>query len=411
MSLAELPSSAATTAPGDPPPGLEREPIRVLAVDDETRNLEVLQLALTTPEFNLRVTDDSEVALTLAHAHRPHVILLDVVMPGLDGLALCRQIKADVELGYVPVVLITGLRTSKDRLRGLDAGADEFISKPFEAIELMARVRALARTKRLYDELRAHNQDLEERVAARTAELSTVVRELQAADRLKAEFINNVSHELRTPLLHVKGTVTLLRDGALGDLNPDQSRGLGVAGEAVDQLERLVADIVDFGDTQADTVRPAAADVANLCGAAARAASSAAERRGSVIELQVDPGLPEVWADAEAIVRVLRHLLDNALKFGPAHARVWLGASRTTSGVRFSVRDRGPGIPAEEHARIFEPFYQIDGSETRAVGGMGLGLALVRRVLEAHHATVSLESTLGEGSTFWFDLSLALGQA
>ena len=94
-------------APGDPPPGLALEPIRVLAVDDETRNLEVLQLALTAPEFNLQVCDDSEAALELAHRHRPHVILLDVVMPGLDGLALCRQIKADVELGYVPVVLVT----------------------------------------------------------------------------------------------------------------------------------------------------------------------------------------------------------------------------------------------------------------------------------------------------------------
>lgn len=403
----EFPSPQAAAAPGEPPPGLAREPIRVLAVDDETRNLEVLQLALTAPEFVLRVSDDSETALALAHAHRPHVILLDVVMPGLDGLALCRQIKADAELGYVPVVLITGLRSSKDRLRGLDAGADEFISKPFEAVELMARVRALARTKRLYDELRAHNQDLEERVIARTAELSSAYRELQAADQLKSEFINNVSHELRTPLLHVKGTVTLLRDGALGELSSDQARGLGVAKEAVDQLERLVADIVDFGDMHADAVHPEAADVAQLCAAAARAASSAAERRNASIDLQIDPGLPEVWADVEAITRVLRHLLDNAVKFGPARATVWLAAQRTLGGVRFSVRDRGPGIAPEEQARIFDPFYQIDGSETRAVGGMGLGLALVRRVLEAHRAAVHLESTPGEGSTFWFELPLA----
>lgn len=403
----EFPSPQAAAAPGEPPPGLAREPIRVLAVDDETRNLEVLQLALTAPEFVLRVSDDSETALALAHAHRPHVILLDVVMPGLDGLALCRQIKADAELGYVPVVLITGLRSSKDRLRGLDAGADEFISKPFEAVELMARVRALARTKRLYDELRAHNQDLEERVIARTAELSSAYRELQAADQLKSEFINNVSHELRTPLLHVKGTVTLLRDGALGELSSDQARGLGVAKEAVDQLERLVADIVDFGDMHADAVHPEAADVAQLCAAAARAASSAAERRNASIDLQIDPGLPEVWADVEAITRVLRHLLDNAVKFGPARATVWLAAQRTLGGVRFSVRDRGSGIAPEEQARIFDPFYQIDGSETRAVGGMGLGLALVRRVLEAHRAAVHLESTPGEGSTFWFELPLA----
>ncbi|MBL8094124.1 MAG: hybrid sensor histidine kinase/response regulator [Anaerolineales bacterium] len=410
MSTAESQSPPAATAPGDPPPGLAREPIRVLAVDDEIRNLEVLQLALTAPEFDLRVSDDSEVALGLAHDHQPHVILLDVVMPGLDGLALCRQIKADAQLGYVPIVLITGLRSSKDRLRGLEAGADEFISKPFEAVELMARVRALARTKRLYDELRAHNQDLEERVVARTAELSAAIRELQAGDRLKSEFIANVSHELRTPLLHVKGTVTLLRDGALGALTGEQTRGLAVAGDAVDQLERLVADIVDFGDTHADTVRPQALAVNRLCGAAARAAGSAAERRGSTIDLQIDPGLPEVWADEDAIVRALRHLLDNALKFGPPKVTVWLAATRTLGGVRFSVRDRGPGIPPDEQVRIFEPFYQIDGSETRAVGGMGLGLALVRRVLDAHHVGISVESTPGEGATFWFELPLAVDQ-
>lgn len=397
-------------APGDPPPGLAREPIRVLAVDDEIRNLEVLQLALTAPEFDLRVSDDSEAAQTLARAHRPHVILLDVVMPGLDGLALCRQLKADDDLGFVPVVLITGLRSSKDRLRGLEAGADEFISKPFEAVELMARVRALARTKRLYDELRTQNHDLEERVIARTAELSAAIRELQAGDRLKSEFIANVSHELRTPLLHVKGTVTLLRDGALGTLSGDQLRGLGVASEAVAQLERLVGDIVDFGDTHADSIQPTPLSVAQLCGAAARAASSAAERRGTQIVVQLDPGLPDVWGDEEALTRVLRHLLDNAIKFGPQRATVWLAATRTLGGVRFAVRDRGPGIPPTERTRIFEPFYQIDGSETRAVGGMGLGLALVRRVLDAHHVAISVDSVPAEGSTFWFELTLAVDQ-
>ena len=394
-------------APGDPPPGLALEPIRVLAVDDEDRNLEVLQLALTAPEFDLQVCDDSEAALDLAHRHRPHVILLDVVMPGLDGLALCRQIKADGELGYVPVVLVTGLRSSKDRLRGLNAGADEFISKPFETIELLARVRALARTKRLYDELRAHNQDLEERVTARTSELSSAIRELQAADRLKSEFINNVSHELRTPLLHVKGTVTLLRDGALGDVSNEQERGLAIAGEAIDQLERLIANIVDFGDAQADAIHPEAVEPEQLCGAAARAAGAAAERRGVLIECQLDPSLPEVWADTDAIVRVLRHLLDNAVRFGPTRAKVWLMATRTLGGVRFAVRDTGPGIPTDEHERIFEPFYQIDGSETRAVGGMGLGLALVRRVLNGHQVAVEVVSAPGEGSTFAFELPLA----
>lgn len=406
MSTENTPASA-QPAPGDPPPGLASEPIRVLAVDDETRNLEVLQLALTAPEFQLEVCDDSEAALALARRHRPHVILLDVVMPGLDGLALCRQIKGDAELGYVPVVLVTGLRSSKDRLRGLEAGADEFISKPFETVELIARVRALARTKRLYDELRAHNQDLEERVVARTGELSAAIRELQAADRLKSEFINNVSHELRTPLLHVKGTVTLLRDGTLGDVSAEQERGLSIAGEAIDQLERLIANIVDFGDIQAGTVNFAAAEPAHICASAARAASAAAERRQVSIDVQIDPSLPEVWADTDAIVRVLRHLLDNAIKFGAPRATVWLIAARTLGGVRFGVRDRGPGIPAEEHGRIFEPFYQIDGTETRAVGGMGLGLALVRRVLDAHHVEVQLNSAPGEGAAFAFELPLA----
>ncbi len=379
----------------------------VLIVDDEPRNLEVLAHILGTQGFHIVTAEDGEEALEKAHAEAPDVILLDVVMPHLDGFEVCRRLKADPATLYTPVALITALRGVRERTRGAEAGADEFISKPFDSIELITRVKSLARIKRLYDQLRAANHALEERVTERTAELQKALRELRELDRLKSEFIANVSHELRTPLLHVKGTVTLLADGALGELSPEQRRGLRVAEEAAEQLERVVEDIIDFNEVHGRPLDLEPVPVSEVCQSAVQTLLPRAQRRNITVRLAVPPELPPVRADAAALTRVLRHLLDNAVKFSPKDGLVQVLAERRGDAVRLAVRDEGPGIPPDERDRIFTLFYQSDGSTTRRAGGMGLGLALVRKLLAAHATQVYLESDAGQGSTFYFDLPVA----
>ncbi|MBP7693344.1 MAG: response regulator, partial [Anaerolineales bacterium] len=286
----------------------------VLVVDDEPRNLEVLTHILGTQGFQIFTAEDGEEGLEKARAELPDVILLDVVMPQMDGFEVCRHLKADPATLYIPVALITALRGVRERTRGAEAGADEFISKPFDSIELITRVKSLARIKRLYDQLRSANHELEQRVAERTAELQRALRDLRELDRLKSEFIANVSHELRTPLLHVKGTVTLLADGALGALTPEQTHGLQVAETAAEQLERVVEDVIDFNEVHGRPLDLEPVAVSEVCQSAIQTILPRAQRRNIVVRLVVPAELPPVRADAVALTRILRHLLDNAVK-------------------------------------------------------------------------------------------------
>lgn len=388
-------------------PRLDVLPASVLVVDDDPRNIELLTHVLEPQGFSVLAAEDSEDGLALARLHLPDVILLDVLMPRLDGFEVCRRLKADPVTLYIPVVLITALRGARERARGAEAGADEFISKPFDPVELVTRVKSLVRIKRLYDQLRTANAELEQRVAERTAELQRALAELRELDRLKSEFITNVAHELRTPVLHVKGTVTLLADGALGELTPEQAHGVHVAEEATEQLERVVEDIVDFGNMQDRPLTLAPVPVYDVCQNAVETLMARAARRGITVRATVPFELPPVLADGAALSRVIRHLLDNAIKFSPLNSEVQLVAERRGDRVRIAVSDHGPGIPADERERIFAVFYQSDGSATRRAGGMGLGLALVSKLLKAHHTRIELESELGQGSTFSFELPTA----
>jgi len=322
---------------------------------------------------------------------------------------VCRALKAAPGTLFIPVVILSALRSTDDRVKGAEAGADEFLSKPFDHIELRTRVRSLLRVKRAHDRVQSHNAELEMKVTERTAELRRALSDLQQLDRLKSEFIANVSHELRTPLLHVKGYVDLLADGALGALKAEQATGLGVAREAIEQLERMVEDIVDFSQAQAHRLDLQPVSAVEVCRNVIEALEPLAARRRVRTELAAPPALPRVLADRIALTRALRHLLDNALKFSPPNGTARVSLEPRGAVVRITMEDNGPGIPPAELERIFQLFYQIDGSATRRAGGLGLGLALVKMLVEAHGSQVHVESALGTGSKFWFELAQAGG--
>jgi len=388
-------------------PQVDGAPATVLVVDDEPHNLEVVTHFLEAEGFQVVTAEDGEQALAVATGAAPDVILLDVIMPAPDGFEVCRRLKADPATVFIPIVILTALKSTKDRITGAAAGADDFLSKPFDHVELVTRVRSLVRVKRLHDQVEAYSRELEIRVAERTAELQQALTQLQEFDRLKSEFIANVSHELRTPLLHVKGYLDLLANGALGAVTAEQLQGAAIAQEAASQLDRGVQDIVDFrdfGDRRFHFERVAVADAAQ---AAREAITPFAARRGVTVTLTLPPDLPPVWADRAAVARVLRHLLDNAVKFSPSGGVVRVIGEEREGSVRIAVLDHGEGIPPEKLDRIFDLFYQADGSTTRRAGGLGLGLALVKMLLDAHAAHLQVESEVGRGSTFYFDLSAA----
>jgi len=378
----------------------------VLVVDDETNNFDYILPFLEAEGWQVVTAEDGESALAAVAARSPDVILLDVMMPPPDGYEVCQRLKDDPATAFIPIVIITGRTGMQDRIRGAAAGADEFLTKPFDHVELVTRVKALLRGKRFHDQLQAHNAELERRVDQRTAELQRALDALRGLDRLKSEFIAIVSHELRTPTLHVKGYIDLLADGALGTLSARQSEGLGVAQEAVARLEQVVADVLEFSSLHERALAPEPLFVPDVLRNVVNGLPLAG-RPAVEIAIQVPPDLPRVLADRVALSRILRNLLDNAVKFGPPDQTVHLTAERAGDRVRLAVSDQGPGLTPAQVERVFDALYQVDGSSTRRAGGLGLGLALVKRLVEAHGAKVRVESIVGQGSTFSFELDIA----
>jgi two-component system sensor histidine kinase BarA len=252
------------------------------------------------------------------------------------------------------------------------------------------------------------NRNLERRVQERTAELQEALRKLAEMNRLKSNFIANVSHELRTPLTHVKGYIELLFTESLGPINEDQRNALDVSQRATSRLQGLIDDLILFSLASRGemTLRLDAVDIQKIASDLTTRANPKAEDKQITLSTNFEADLPLVMADEQKISWVLTQLLDNAIKFTPAGGKVVFEARKDVSPkmIRVSVSDTGIGIPEEQQTEIFEPFHQLDGSSTRHYGGTGLGLSLVKQIIEAHGSIIRVKSEAGKGSTFSFPL-------
>jgi signal transduction histidine kinase len=230
--------------------------------------------------------------------------------------------------------------------------------------------------------------------------------------QLKANFISNISHELRTPLTHIKGYVELLITESLGSITTEQRHALAVSQQSTNRLENLIEDLimVSLASRGELSINQDDADVRRLANLAVKSHADAALGRGVNLHAIVDDNVPFVQADSQKIAWVLGQLIDNGIKFTSSGGSVVLSVKCEGKNlVIVSVTDTGIGIPAEHIADIFEPFHQLDGSATRRYGGTGLGLSLVRQIVEAHGSMLEVQSADGRGTTFKFPLLSVAG--
>lgn len=259
--------------------------------------------------------------------------------------------------------------------------------------------------------LQTSHRTLEQRVKERTAELDEALRRLSELNQMKANFVANISHELRTPLTHAKGYIELLVSEALGSVNPEQRHALEVAQRATAKLESIIEDLIMFSLASRGemSMKLGKTDIRQLALLTAKSSVAKAEERGVKLIVNVPAALPDVQADADKIAWALHQLLDNGIKFTAAGGSVELALKEEGKNlVLISVTDSGIGIPANRLEEIFQPFHQLDGSATRHYGGTGLGLSLVRQIIEAHGSLLNVQSAEGKGSSFKFPL-LAVG--
>jgi len=251
------------------------------------------------------------------------------------------------------------------------------------------------------------NHSLEKRVQERTADLQEALRKLSELSQLKSNFIANISHELRTPLTHIKGYLELLVTETLGLLTDEQRHALEVSQRSAGRLENLINNLILFSLASRGkmSLHLAPVDLSRIAGEIVGYSRSKAADKHVELVNAVQPSLPPVNADAQMISWVIMQLLDNAIKFTQSGGRVTLSIeAEAGSIVQVTVSDTGIGIPRGRIDEIFEPFHQLDGSSTRQQGGTGLGLSLVREILDAHGSVIEVQSEVGKGSRFRFPL-------
>ena len=364
---------------------------RILIVDDDIISRSLMSAELEGDGFAVLEAGDGEEALRIYEAATPELLVVDAVMPVMDGFGLCRELRKHPRSAYVPILMATGLDDAPSIAMAYEAGATDFIAKPLKRPMLAHRVRYMLRAARAFEELRYNQERL---IAAKEA--------AEAANRTKTEFLANMSHELRTPLNAIIGFATIMRDGTFGPLAPRYAEYSRVITESGTHLLAIINDILDLARAEAARLVLAEDEVelAEVIEASAGTIDGMAKSAGVECRIALPPAPPWVRGDRGKLRQVLVNLLSNAVKFTPAGGSVALSAEIEAAGdLVLRIADTGIGIPADKIAVALAPFGQVDSGLARKYEGVGLGLPLAKRLIELHDGSMAIESEPGRGTT------------
>jgi signal transduction histidine kinase len=399
---------------------------RVLIVDDERHNRQLLEVMLAPEGFDLPTAASGQEALALVQQQRPDLILLDVMMPGLDGYQVAGKLKGNLATRHIPIIMVTALDDHNARMLGLGAGAEDFLTKPVDRAEVCVRVRNLLRLKAYGDHYDQYSQRLEGEVASRTADLVERTKTLEQTDsrlllltrreqsrqeemRFKDQFLSHVSHELRTPLTAIKQFTTILLGGLAGELNTEQREYQRIVLKNIQQLQAMIDDLLEVTrlETGKLSVAPEAVSVMDAVTDTLHTLEVTARNKGVSLRFDLPANLPLVYADRTRLRQVLIILLDNALKFSSEGGAVTIHAQLLPGDARFlllEVSDTGCGINPEMTERIFERLYQASESTQASREGLGLGLYICKELVTRQGGRIWVTSVPQSGSTFSFTL-------
>jgi signal transduction histidine kinase len=356
----------------------------VLIVDDDSYVCATMEALLKHEGHQLIFASNGMEGIAKAIEERPDVILLDVMMPEMDGYEVCRRLKADPATAAIPVLLVTALTERKERLRGIEAGANDYLTKPIDAQDLRLRLRNAIYIRKLYDQLQQSFEQLKD------------------LESLRDNLTHMIVHDMRSSLGSVLGFAQLLKAATREKLDERETGYLNKVERNVNLLLDMVVSLLDISRLESGQMplRLNPCSVQDLARAAVQPYEAVAAQRN--ITVHPPEQSTAVVCDLDLIRRVLANLVGNAIKYTDEDGVIDLRFERAENAVKFLVADNGPGIPKEHHKRIFEKFRQAKPEERSL--GVGLGLAFCKLAVEAHGGTIGVESEPGQGSTFWFTL-------
>jgi signal transduction histidine kinase len=386
-----------------------KDPVNVLLVDDQPAKLLSYETILSSLGENLIRANSGREALEHLLKRPIAVVLVDVCMPELDGFELAAMIRSHPRFQKTAIILVSSILVEDvDRLKGYDYGAVDYISVPIVPGLLRAKVAVFADLYRKTVALERLNQELEVRVAERTAEIESARREAERANQLKDEFLAILSHELRTPLNAITGWAHMLLNGGLDPKT--QVKALETINRNALLEARIISDLLDVSRIVSGRLRLdlKPLDLSSVVQAAIDAVRPQAEAKPiHLVDMPLEE-VPPVAGDSARLQQIVSNLLTNAIKFTPANGHVQVRLDQVDGQAEITVQDDGPGIPPEFLPHIFERFRQGDTSTTRMHQGLGLGLTIVRRLVEMHGGTVhAMNREDGLGAVFSVNLPLA----
>lgn len=374
-------------------------PPSILIVDDTPVNLQVLTALLQSEGYRARPVPSGRLALLAARSDVPDLILLDVNMPEMNGYDVCEQLKLDARLKDVPVIFISGLSDTADKVKAFSSGAMDYITKPFQFEEVRARVETHLKLRRLQLELKKQNQQLQESYDR-----------LRQLESLRDNLTHMIVHDMRTPLLGITGFLELLELSEWESTSDKGKKYIRQAQASTENLVEMVSSLLDIHKMEAGEMKLKLATCELGC-VTQGVLTKLEALKGNRVLCCAFPAQPvSLVCDVQLIGRVIQNLLGNAIKFTSAESGdITIGIEASDGKVVFRVQDNGPGIPEQYQCKVFEKFASMDPGSAVRQYSTGLGLHFCKLAVEAHGGRIGVESLPGHGSKFWFELPVNAG--
>jgi signal transduction histidine kinase len=357
---------------------------KILVVDDDRLNRRLFAAILRPEGCEVIEADTGERGLELYALVPPDLVLLDVMLPGMNGFDACRELRNRYGDSAAPVIFTTARAESDDVVEGLAAGGVDYLPKPIRAKEALARIRTHLQIRHLL------------------AEQQLLVEELSKANAAKNKLLGMAAHDLRNPLASIRGLAEFLRDGVVGRLTPDQLDLVETIHAASKQMLVLVNELLDVATIEAGELKLSLemADLTEIVEKAVYLANIEASAKQTKIEIVPHDRPPPHRLDPNKIRQVVDNLLSNAIKFSPPGSTITVEVEAVAGSIVLAVRDQGPGIPESERHKLFKDFGRTSVQPTGGEKSTGLGLAICRKIVEAHHGTITAENLPGRGCVF-----------
>lgn len=367
----------------------------IFIVDDNPNNLNLLAGILRDHGYGVRMANSGRRAVSTVRSHPPELVMLDIRMPEMDGYEVCEALKADPATSSIPIVFISALDDPFDKVRAFKSGGCDYVTKPFQEQEVVARVENQLRISRLQRELERRN-----------AELARKNQELLELNEEKNRFVGMAAHDLRHPITVTKAYLGLFVGGILGEVPENQLQIMKTMDGACESMLALIDDLLDVSAIEAGhlDLHTVDVDIVRFLEECLADGLLVAKAKSIEMRLDVPPAMPMVRMDPKRIRQVVNNLVSNAVKFSHSGTSVCLGARPDGGDIHMFVRDQGQGIPEGELQKVFAEFVRLSVKPTGGERSTGLGLAIVKRIVEAHGGRIWVDSEANKGSTFTFAL-------